>query len=126
MKRLFIAVLLAALLIPSLTYARGWHGHGFGGAAIAAGILGGLATGIIINQALAPPPPPVVYSPPPVVYSPPPPSYYPPPPAPDPYASGYSEGYSQGVARGRYDRYDLGRQRGYDEGYNDARSGRVY
>jgi len=117
-------ILAALLLIPVQSFAywrgpccgphvvyRGHYGYGYPGAAIAAGVLGGIATGLFIDRVLLPPP--VVAVPPP------------PPPAPgDAYDSGYSEGYRQGVERGQYDRYRQGRERGYQEGYENSRSGR--
>jgi hypothetical protein len=131
MKRTLMAVLIAALMIPSAGFANDWrHGRGHGhprtvvvrdrhhydGAAIAAGVLGGIVTGVILDRVFTPPP------------APPQPVYYPPPPAPraprDPYDDGYSDGYSRGVERGRYERYEQGKRRGYEEGYEDARSGR--
>jgi hypothetical protein len=136
MKRVLAAALLAVLLIPSVSYAGDWRrGRGYGhsphhrtvvinrhshynGAAIAAGVLGGIATGIILDRVLIPPPaPPVAYYPP---------TAYPPPPPRDPYDAGYSDGYSRGVDRGRYDRYRDGRSRGFSDGYEDARAGRAY
>jgi|GEM_PF-1720244 hypothetical protein len=118
------AVLAALLLVPAQSFAywrgpccgpkvvyRGHYGYGYNGAAIAAGVLGGIATGIFLDRVLLPPP---------VVAAPPPPA-----PAPgDAYGSGYSEGYQQGVERGRYERYQQGRDRGYHDGYEDSRSGR--
>lgn len=115
------AVLAAVLLTPAASFA-GWrgpccgprvryYGGGYNGAAIAAGVLGGIATGIFIDRVLIPPPA----------------AAYPPPPPPrayDPYDSGYDDGYNRGVERGRYERYQQGRDRGYDEGYQDSRSGR--
>ena len=117
-------VLAAVLMVPASTFAWGgpYYGrrvvvhrhHGYNGAAIAAGVLGGLATGIILDRVLLPSPPPVVVE-----------RDYPPPPRlRDPYDTGYSDGYSRGVERGRYERYEQGRNRGYQEGYEDARSGR--
>lgn len=130
MKKVLSAVLLAAIMAPSPSYAHHWghrrtviirdHRH-TDGAAIAAGVLGGLATGIILDRVLTPPPPQPVYYPQPAYYPPP-----PPPPSRDPYDAGYSDGYSRGVERGRYERYDQGRSRGYQEGYEDARTGRAY
>ena len=131
MKKLSAAVLAtvlaAVLMVPASTFAWGgpYHGrrvvvhrhHGYNGAAVAAGVLGGLATGIILDRVLFPPPPQVVVER----------DYPPPPPRPaprDPYDTGYSDGYSEGVGRGRYERYEQGRRRGYQEGYEDARSGR--
>ncbi len=116
MRRIVSAVLLL-LMMSSMSYADEWRGrrergNGDAGVAIVAGILGGLAAGVILDRVLTP--------------SPPSPAYYPPAPASDPYDAGYSEGYGQGVERGRYERYDQGRRRGYDDGYEDARSGRVY
>ena len=128
MKKLYAAalatVLAAVLTVPASAFAWGgpyygrrvvvYRHHGYNGAAIAAGVLGGLATGIILDRVLLPPPPPVVVE-----------RDYPPPPRPrDPYDTGYSDGYSRGVERGRYERYEQGRSRGYQEGYEDARSGR--
>jgi hypothetical protein len=122
MKRLS-AVILAAivalvLLAPAPSFA--WHGgrrvvyhHGYNGAAIAAGVLGGIATGIFLDRVFFPPPAPVVVEP-----------AYPPPAPRDPYDSGYSDGYNRGLERGRYERYEQGKNRGYDEGYEDARRGR--
>ncbi|HEY6200743.1 MAG TPA: hypothetical protein VI231_19225 [Candidatus Binatia bacterium] len=121
---LLAAVFAAVLLIPaqSFAYWRGpccgprvvYHGYGYPGAAIAAGVLGGIATGIFLGGVLAPPP--VVAAP-----------AYPPPPPPAPgsaYDSGYAEGYQQGVERGQAERYRQGRDRGYQDGYEASRSGR--
>lgn len=114
------AIVTAVLLVPAPSFA--WHGghrvvhhhhRGYNGAAIAAGVLGGIATGIFLDRVLFPPPPPVVVEP-----------AYPPPAPRDPYDSGYNDGYSRGVERGRYERYEQGKNRGYDEGYEDARRGR--
>ena len=119
-------VLAAILMAPASTFAWGgsYYGrrvvvqryHGYNGAAVAAGVLGGLATGIILDRVLFPPPPRVVVE-----------RDYPPAPPSrprDPYDTGYSDGYSEGVERGRYERYEQGRRRGYQEGYEDSRSGR--
>ena len=118
------ALLAAVLLVPaqSFAYWRGpccgprvvYRGHyGYPGAAIAAGVLGGIATGLFIDRVLLPPPVAVA------------PAYPPPPPAPgDSYDSGYSEGYQRGVERGQYERYQQGRDRGYHDGYEASRSGR--
>lgn len=118
------ALFAAVLLVPaqSFAYWRGpccgpgvvYRGHyGYNGAAIAAGVLGGIATGIFIDRAFFPP----VVAPAP--------AYPPPPPAPgDSYDSGYSEGYQRGVERGQYERYQQGRDRGYQDGLNASRSGR--
>lgn len=123
MKELSLAILMGSLLAaPAPSYAHHWWRHGpvvryhTDGAAIAAGVLGGVATGIVLDRILISPPPRVhepVYTPP--VYSPPPPR--------DPYDAGYSEGYSQGAARGRYERYEQGKRRGYQDGYDDTRDG---
>lgn len=132
MKKLSAAVLatvLAAVLMAPAPSFAGWrpyygrrvvvhHHDGYNGAAIAAGVLGGLATGIILDRVLLPHPTRVVER-----------EYYPapPPPAPrDPYDAGYSDGYSRGVERGRYERYEQGKSRGYNDGYEDARAGRGY
>lgn len=116
------ATLAAVLLVPAQSFAWGpccgprvvyrSHYYGYPGAAIAAGVLGGIATGLFIDRVLLPPP--VVAAPPP-----------PPAPAPgDAYDSGYSEGYRQGVERGQAERYRQGRDRGYHDGYEDSKSGR--
>ena len=130
MKRLPAALLATLLMTPAASFAwdgrRPYYGrtvivrnhNGVNGAAIAAGVLGGIATGIILDRVLTPPPTRVVER-----------AYYPPPPPPaarDPYDAGYSDGYGEGVERGRYERYEQGRRRGYQEGYEDARSGRGY
>jgi len=127
MKKLSVlglaAILAAVLLLPTQSFAY-WRGccgprvvyrggYGYGGGAIAAGVLGGIATGLFIDRVLLPPP--VVAAP----------AYPPPPPAPyDPYQSGYSEGYNRGVERGQYERYQQGRDRGYQDGVEASRSGR--
>lgn len=134
MKRAWSAVLIALLMLPSPAFA--WSPRrprtivvdrtvvvrrGVDGAAIAAGVLGGIATGIILDRVLMPPPARDVYYPRPVYYPTP-----PPPPTPrDPYDEGYAEGYREGVERGRYERYEQGRSRGYKNGYEDAKSGRT-
>jgi hypothetical protein len=109
------AIVALVLLAPAPSFA--WHGgrrvhhhHGYNGAAIAAGVLGGIATGIFLDRVLFPP---VVVEP-----------AYPPPAPRDSYDSGYSDGYSRGAERGRYERYEQGKTRGYDDGYEDARRGR--
>ncbi|HEX9444591.1 MAG TPA: hypothetical protein VGA73_10745 [Candidatus Binatia bacterium] len=117
------AILAAVLLTPTASFAywRGpccgprvrYYGGGYNGAAIAAGVLGGIATGIFIDRVLLPPPVVVERD-----YPPPPPRSY------DPYDSGYDDGYSRGVERGRYERYQQGKDRGYHDGYEDSRSGR--
>lgn len=136
LKKAFVGILAATLLAPGVSFADPWgrsRGYGRGyrhpsrvvvvkryrdydGATLAVGILGGIATGIILDRILiASPPPQPVYSPPP-----------PPPPPRDPYDRGYSEGYEYGVQRGRQERYEQGRRRGYEEGYEDARAGKIY
>jgi hypothetical protein len=134
-KKTLAAIVVAAILVPGVSFADSqgrWSGHGYGrghypskkvvvvrhnhhydGAAIAAGVLGGIATGIILDRVLIsfPPPQPV---------------YSPPPPPRDPYDRGYSDGYDQGVERGRQERYEQGRRRGYDDGYEVGRSGRIF
>lgn len=134
LKKVFVGLLAVILLAPGVSFAdpwgrsRGYRGgyrhssrvvvvkryRDYDGATLAVGILGGLATGIILDRILVPPPPP------------PQPVYYPPPPPRDPYDRGYSEGYDYGVERGRQDRYEQGRRRGYEEGYEDARAGKIY
>lgn len=130
MKKVWLVVLAAVLMTPSVSIAKGWkHGHGHGGhhrktviikqrhhdgAEIAVGVLGGLITGVILDRVLITPPQPVYYPPPP-------------PPAPrDPYDKGYQEGYQEGLERGRYERYEKGRQRGYEEGYEAGRAGNAF
>lgn len=136
-KKAFVGILVGILLAPGVSFAdhRGHpgghgyrHGHGrhhpsrvvvvkrrhhYDGAAIAVGVLGGIATGIILDRILIPSTPPQ-------------PVYSPPPPPRDPYDRGYSDGYDQGVQRGRRERYEQGRRRGYEEGYEDAREGKVF
>src|ERR1041384_5110621 len=121
---LLAAIFAAVLLIPAQSFAY-WRGpccgprvvyrrYGYPGAAIAAGVLGGIATGIFLGGVLAPPP--AVAAP-----------AYPPPPPPalgSAYDSGYAEGYQQGVQRGQAERYRQGRDRGYQDGYEASRSGR--
>lgn len=93
MKKIFLATIIVLFLVPALflfpatSYARGDHwGGGF-----AWGILGGLTTGLILNQAFAPYPryyysPPVYYYPAPyyqsapVIIQSPPPTYVQPQP----------------------------------------------
>lgn len=134
MKRAWSAVLAVLLMLPSSAFA--WSPRrpgtvvvkrtvvvrrGVDGGAIAAGVLGGLVTGIILDRVLTPPPPRVVYYPQPAHHPPP-----PPPAAPrDSYEEGYWDGYNEGVERGRRDRYEQGKRRGYQDGYEDAKSGRT-
>ncbi|MBI2358595.1 MAG: hypothetical protein HYV04_06765 [Deltaproteobacteria bacterium] len=134
LKKILLGILAGIILVPSVSFADHpgrWPRHRYGyyrpnrvvvrnhydynGAAIAAGVLGGIATGIILDRVLVSPPPP-----PQPVYSP------PPPPRRDPYDYGYSDGYDQGVRRGSQERYEQGRTRGYEEGYEDARAGKAY
>lgn len=137
MKKVAVAISLALLLLPATGFAKDWghrhgrgHGHGrhhgntviirdrhhHDGAMIAVGVLGGIATGVLLDRILTAPP-----APQPVSYPP------PPPPRPrDPFDEGYREGYGQGVERGRYERYEEGKRRGYEEGYEDARAGKAY
>src|SRR3990167_5333120 len=112
MKKLSAVVLAALIMAPAPGFAWGGrrphhggrtvivrHYESYNGAAIAAGVLGGIATGIILDRVL-------------VSYPPQQPVYYPPPPRPaprDPYDEGYSDGYGQGVDRGRRERYEIGR-----------------
>jgi len=90
MKKVLLACSLAFLLIPSAAFSSDWrhwnghrhgnrHGHGHhgrvvirdrhhhdNGAAIIVGVLGGIATGIILDRVLTTPPAPQpVYKPPP-------------------------------------------------------------
>ncbi len=51
MRRLALAIVIALLLVPAPSFAHGW---GWGGGAVAAGVLGGFATGIILDRAFAP------------------------------------------------------------------------
>jgi hypothetical protein len=75
MKRFVLVILLALLLVPSSSFAWGRRGHW--GGAIAAGIFGGFATGILLDRALAPWP-----------------AYYPEPYYPGPYYPGGYPYYS--------------------------------
>ncbi len=81
---LSICAILFAILGPTASYARGPCGHRGGcGWGIAGAVVGGLALGAIVANALTPPPPPPVtyyYAPPP-----PRPYYYYAPPPPRPY-----------------------------------------
>ncbi len=85
MKRVLLAALIIALLVPSPGFARGWRGYrggghrggGYWGGAVAAGIFGGFATGILLDRALAPWP-----------------AYYPEPYYPAPYYPGGYPYYS--------------------------------
>jgi hypothetical protein len=131
MRKILPAVSIALLLSPGAAMAheyRDWRWreprtviirerHHTDGAAIAAGVLGGVVTGVILDRVFLPPPAPSR------------PVYFPPAPRPaprDPYDDGYSEGYGRGVDRGRVERYEQGRRRGYEEGYEDARAGRIF
>ena len=147
MKKVALALFVALLLLPGTSFAgsgkhgRGFRGHGYrgrhitviqrtrhyDGGAIAAGVLGGLLTGVIIDRVLlSPPSPQVIYAPPPVYYPPAPPS---PPVSRDPYDRGYQEGYSQGHEEGYrehyQERYEEGLKRGYEEGYGAGKEGKT-
>jgi len=127
MKRIWSIVLMGSLLIPSTGLAKDWnrwHGHGRSsptvvvvrhhhnnGGAIAAGVLGGIITGVILDRVFTPHPEPV---------------YALPPPTPrDPYEDGYWEGYRQGLERGRRERHEQGRRQGYEDGYERGQSDRI-
>lgn len=98
---------------PELLQQVQWRGRGYGygygpgyygyrrnnGAAVAAGVIGGLALGAVIAGAAG--------APPPVAYAPPPPAYAPPPPPPgDWYAYCASKYRSFDPATGTYLGYD--------------------
>lgn len=148
MRKALAITLLIILVLPSMSLAGSWrsgqrhryrqHDHPFAkpyrvinnyhnnGAAIAAGVLGGILTGVVLDRILTTPP----QRQPQVVCCQNPPPY----PAPqtrhghpgDPYDRGFQEGYQQGVERGRAKRYEQGQQQGYDQGFNDAASGRIW
>ncbi len=142
MKKIVLALFVALLLLPGTSFAgSGKHGRGFrghhttvirrtrhyDGGAIAAGVLGGLLTGVIIDRVLlSPPSPQVIYAPPPAPYPPAQPS---PPVSRDPYDRGYQEGYSQGHEEGYrehyQERYEEGLKRGYEEGYGAGKTGKT-
>lgn len=124
MKKVLVGILAVALFFPSSSFAWGWRGprrvvvvgHHHDGGAIAAGVLGGIVTGVILDRVFtpsAPPPAQTVYAPPPLAPR-------------DPYDNGYWEGYKEGVERGRQERYEQGRRRGYEEGHDAARAGRAW
>ena len=151
MKKVALSLLLVVLLLPASAYAggsrygRGTHGyrhghnrhhtvviksrHPYPGGAIAASVLGGVITGVIIDRVLFPPPPP----PPQVVYYPAPTYRSPTPPAPrrpeNPYNRGYREGYESGYQKGYSEyykkRHEEGREKGYEEGYEKGRLGKI-
>jgi hypothetical protein len=111
--------------------------NGFPRRVVAAGFVGGVATGIVLNPAFFPrffyfPGPYINYYPPGYTYYP---DYYPPsysyaappalPPAvapSDAYERGYSEGYSQGYGEAQKERdrerYEEGKKRGYEQGHD--------
>jgi len=144
MRKALAITLLVILVLPSIGFAGSWrryryrqhdrpdprttrvyHSYHNNGAAIAAGVLGGIVTGVILDRILTPlqqlPQPMCCQEPA---------SYYPPIPADsahgDPYDRGYQQGYEQGVARGRAERYEQGQKQGYDQGLDDAASGRIW
>jgi hypothetical protein len=158
MKAVGVIVLIALIAIPSSSFAwsrggaafvrPGFPGrvvfvNGFPRRFVGAGFVGGLATGIVLNQAFFPrsyyyPGPYIYYYPPRYAYYPYYPNYYPPaysyypsysvppppPPAPAPsdaYDRGYSEGYSRGYEEAQKERdkerYEEGKKRGHEEGY---------
>jgi hypothetical protein len=141
MRKALAITLLIIFVLPSMSLAGSWrwgprHRHrpfykpykviknyNNNGGAIAAGVLGGILTGVVLDRILAPPPqrqPPPTNPPP---YHTPQPGY---PRAGDPYDRGFQQGYQQGVERGRAERYEQGQQQGYDRGLNDAASGRIW
>ena len=147
MKKVALALFVVLLLLPGTSFAGSWkhgrslrgHGHRrhhttvikrthhYDGGTIAAGVLGGLLTGVIIDRVLlSPSPPGVVYAPSPVYSPPAPPS---PPVSRDPYERGYQEGYSQGHEEGYkehyQERYKEGLKRGYEEGYGAGKAGKI-
>ena len=73
--RTFIGLALALSLVGTPIEAQAENGQ------IAAGILGGLAAGVIIGSAVRPAPPPPAYYYPAPAYAPPPPAYVVPPPS---------------------------------------------
>jgi hypothetical protein len=109
---------------------------GFPGRFAAAGFVGGVATGIVLNPFFFPrsfyfPGPYINYYPPGYAYYP---NYYPPsysyavPPAPPPavapsdaydrgYSEGYSKGYEEALKERDKERYEEGKKRGHEEGY---------
>jgi hypothetical protein len=92
------------------------------GAAIAAGVLGGILTGVVLDRLLMPSPT-VPEQPQSTPYHAPSPGY---PGQGDPYYEGYQQGYQQGVENGRAERFDRGQRQGYDQGFGDAASGRIW
>jgi hypothetical protein len=113
---------------------------GFPGRFAAAGFVGGVATGIVLNPFFFPrsfyfPGPYINYYPPGYAYYPNYyPNYYPPsysyavPPAPPPavapsdaydrgYSEGYSKGYEEALKERDKERYEEGKKRGHEEGY---------
>ena len=148
MRKALTITLLLAVVLPSMSVAGGWrsepghrtrqyhrpffkphtvihHNHNAG--AIAAGVLGGILTGVMLERILTPPP---QRQPLPTTCCQNPPPY----PAPrqgypgtgDPYDQGFQQGYERGVERGRTERYEQGQQQGYGQGLDDAASGRLW
>jgi len=80
MKKILLATLIVFFLVSPPVFARGWRGHR--GGVVAAGVLGGLATGILLDRLFVPYyPAPVYYGYDPWSY----PYYSYPAPAPYPY-----------------------------------------
>lgn len=108
MKLIASIALAIILLAPVSAQAGGRYHHRHGGHSdgeLAAGIIGGILGGIILDRIIIESQRPRVYR-----------SY-------DPYDAGYTEGYERGYQRGQNQRYRDGAYRGYDEGYQAGRAG---
>lgn len=108
MKFVVSIALALVLLSPLSAQAGGRHHHHHGrhsDGALAAGIIGGILGGIVLDRIILEPAPRRAYR------------------AYDPYDTGYADAYERGYRRGQNQRYRDGAYRGYGEGYEAGRGG---